>query len=263
MRDGEAPTSSGSLKGGCNGLWFGSFDKAGRGKLCYEVEHRLCEDVTNGLKFRECVLEKPFNLVLNGSDERAERFPFPGYVSEVLEVLRDGYLAEGRFVREEELGDRDSVLLVGLGLSEGKFGEIGNEEGVDNDSIDAFEIEERKEVDVVTAGGLHGNYGGREFAAVSEDGFKEFGEAGLIHVCGDRETNIAFGTESRSRKGILGDVNTDEQIVQRGTSLKCLDKAGEASRPILHDDKGSETQSTYNGFGRQGTDSFEGSMTQV
>ena len=34
------------------------------------------------------------------------------------------------------------------------------------------------------------------------------------------------------------------------------DKAGEASRPILHDDKGSKTQSTYYGFGRQGTDSL-------
>jgi len=43
----------------------------------------------------------------------------------------------------------------------------------------------------------------------------------------------------------------------------CSGKAGEASRPILHDDKGSLTQLTYDGYGGQGTDSFEGLRTQV
>jgi hypothetical protein len=42
-----------------------------------------------------------------------------------------------------------------------------------------------------------------------------------------------------------------------------LNKTGEASRPILHDDKDSMIQSTYYGFGRQGTDSSKGSLTQV
>lgn len=32
---------------------------------------------------------------------------------------------------------------------------------------------------------------------------------------------------------------------------------------ILHGEEGSLTHSTYNGYGRQGTDSFKGSITQV
>ncbi|MFN3740951.1 MAG: hypothetical protein ACK4TF_09840, partial [Thermodesulfovibrionales bacterium] len=63
---------------------------------------------------------------------------------------------------------------------------------------------------------------------------------------------------------ILGDINADKEITHTSTSLNnLLDKAGDASQPILHGNEGSVTQSTYHGFGRQGTDSFKGSLTQV
>lgn len=64
---------------------------------------------------------------------------------------------------------------------------------------------------------------------------------------------------------VLGYIDTDKQRVQRVTSLQesSLCRAGEASRPILHGDKDSVTQSTYHGFGRQGTGSSKGSMAQV
>jgi hypothetical protein len=42
-----------------------------------------------------------------------------------------------------------------------------------------------------------------------------------------------------------------------------FEKTGTASQPNLHRDKGSKTQSTYYGFGRQGTHYKKDSMTQV
>jgi len=40
-------------------------------------------------------------------------------------------------------------------------------------------------------------------------------------------------------------------------------RQGNASRPILQRDKGSQTQPTYEGSGRQGTHYKKGSTTQV
>ena len=51
--------------------------------------------------------------------------------------------------------------------------------------------------------------------------------------------------------------------MELGANLYAFNRAGDTSPPILHADKGSKTQSSYYGSGRQETDSFEGSLTQV
>lgn len=53
------------------------------------------------------------------------------------------------------------------------------------------------------------------------------------------------------------------KYMELGANLYVFNRAGDTSPPILHADKGSWTQSSYYGSGRQETDSFEGSTTQV
>jgi hypothetical protein len=64
-------------------------------------------------------------------------------------------------------------------------------------------------------------------------------------------------------EAILSDIDAAETDAYGFTSgdIKRFE-AGDASRPILHFDEGSRTQSTYQDNGRQRTDSFEGSRAQ-
>ena len=56
-------------------------------------------------------------------------------------------------------------------------------------------------------------------------------------------------------KAIFGDIDAAETETHGFTSSGIIKfEAGEASRPILHFDEGSRTQSTYQDSGRQGTD---------
>ncbi len=224
----------------------GNADYVGRGEFLKKVEHGLGEDVAHALQFRESALEKPFDLVLRGGTEAGEGFPLPGDVPEVLEILGDVNLGDGVLMDKKEPGDGQGVLLVGLGLSEGELGEVGNKQRVENHCFGPFGSHEGEEIDVVAAGGLHSDKGRGKLLAIRGDGLEEFGEALGVHVGRHGEARIAFGVKPRGGKGILGDINTNEKTIQSSTSLRCcLDKAGEASRPILHDDEGSLTQSTY------------------
>jgi hypothetical protein len=56
-------------------------------------------------------------------------------------------------------------------------------------------------------------------------------------------------------EAVFGDIDAAETDTHGFTSSGIIKfEAGEASRPILHFDEGSRTQSTYQDSGRQGTD---------
>jgi hypothetical protein len=189
--------------------------------------------------------------------------PFPGKISEVFEVLRDGELSDGVLVNEKETSDCKGVFLVGLSFSKRQLCKIGDQERIKDHRVDLFGAEEGKEIDMVAARGLHSGAHRREVTTSGPDGFQQRGEACGIHRSRKGEPYFSFGINACSGKEILGYINTDKQSVQCTTSLKySFSKAGEASRPILHGDKDSKTQSTYHGYGRQGTDSFKDSTVQ-
>jgi len=223
----------------------------------------LSKDITEGFYLRESKLKDTLNLILSRSDKITERFPFSGNIPEVFDVLSNGKLRDRIFVHEEELSNCKRILFICFGLSQRQLGEIRNQKGINDNSINSFGTEEREEIDMITTSGLHSGKNLRRVIANRVDGLKEFREAITIHICSNRKTDIAFRVKTCDRERTFGDINTDEQIIHSTTSnVLSLGKAGKASRPILHVDKDSETQSTYHGYGRQGTDSFEGSMTQ-
>ena len=117
---------------------------------------------------------------------------------------------------------------------------------------------------MVAACGFHACQDSRKVFTVRVNNLHQFGETAFIHSSGQGKADIAFRVDTCSGERILGNIDTNKQFTHNSTSIKrYLSKAGEASRPILHGDEGSKTQSTYYGYGRQGTDSFKGSMTQV
>jgi hypothetical protein len=117
---------------------------------------------------------------------------------------------------------------------------------------------------MIAACRFHASHNSGEVFTFSSNRLQQFYEAAFLHSSRDGKTDDAFGVNACSRERIFRNINTDEQSNHINTSINdLLNRAGEASRPILHDDKGFLTQSTYYGYGRQGTDSFKGSLTQV
>ncbi len=248
----------------CNNLSFRGNDEACGGELLKKHKHSSSKDITDGLQFREGTLKNPFNLIFSRSDKVGDGFSFSGNIPKVSDVLRNGELLNGILMNKKESGNSKGVFLIGLGFTQRQLCEIRDQKGIDDNGVNLFGGQERKEIDMIAACGFHACHDSREVFAVRSNGLHKFREAVFIHIGGHGKTDIAFVVNACSRKRIFRDIYTNEQIIHSNTSVKSyLDKAGGASRPILHDDKGStKTQSIYYGYGRQGTDSFEGSLTQ-
>ncbi len=262
--DRDSSASATALKGFCNNLSIRGSDKAGRREFFKKKKHRNCEDITDGLQFREGGLQDPFNLVFSRSDKVRDRLSFSGNIPEIFSVLRDRKLLNGILMSEEESGDSQGVFFIGFSLTQGDFGEIGDQQRINDDRIGSSVRQERKEIDMVAACGFHAYQDKRKVITVRGNSLHQCGEAFFIHSGRQGKTEIAFRVNACSGERILGDIDTNKQFTHNSTSIKgYLSKAGGASRPILHGDEGSKTQSTYYGFGRQGTDSFKGSKTQV
>ena len=263
--DRDLSASATALKRLCNNLSFRDSDKAGGRELLKKQKHSCSEDIADGLQFRKDTLQNPLNLVFGRSDKMRDGFSFSGNIPEVFSVLRNGELLNRILVDEDEPGDSKGVFLIGLGLTQRQFGKIRDQQRINDNSINLFGGQEGKKIDMVAACGFHSSHDSREVFTVRSNSLHQFGKPALIHIGRQGKLYIAFAIKSCGRERILGNINTDKQFTHNNSaSIKSyLDKAGEASRPILHNDKDSKTQSTYYGYGRQGTDSFEGSMTRV
>ena len=248
----------------CNNLSIRGSDQAGRGEFLKEQEHCSGKYITDGLQFREGSLQNPLNLIFSGSNKMADGFTLSCNISEVFSILRVRGLLDRILMDKDELSDSEGVFFVSFGFTQREFCEIGNQNWINNDRIDTFVGQIGEEIDMVASCGLHDSHDRVEVFTVRSNSLQQVGETAFIHSGRQRKAKIAFGIKSCGRERILGNINTDKQFSHNNTSLKSYsDKAGEASRPILHVDKGSKTQSTYYGFGRQGTDSVKGSLTQV
>jgi len=260
----DPSTFTTAFKSLSNNLSISSSDKAGRGEFLKEKKHRSSKDITEGFQFRESSLQNPFNLVFGGSYKVGDRFSFSGNISEVFSVLRDGELFNGIPVGKNKPCNSERVFFVCFGFTQRQLCKIRDQKGVNDGGVNIFRRQVREEIDMVASCGLHSSNDIGEVFAIRSDSFHQFRETISIHRSRDGKTDITFAIKSCGREGIFGDINTDKQITHGKTSIMTyLDEAGGASRPILQGDKGSETQSTYDGYGRQGTDCFEGSMTQV
>jgi len=262
--DRELSATTGHLKGISNGFRFSSFNNSCGWEFFEEVEHGMGEDITDRFQFREGRLKDSLNLIFSGSNQMTEGFSFSGNISEVFGVLRDRELGDRVFVDKEELSNSKGIFFICLSFSQGELKEVGNKQRVYNHSTDIFRSKKGEEIDVITSSRLHGDNNCGEVITIGGDSLKQFREALRVHISRDREAQGTLRIKTCGREGIFRYINTNKKTKHSSTSITCfLDKAGVASQPILHDDKGSLTQPTYHGFGRQGTDSFEGSMTQV
>lgn len=262
-RDRDFSALAGALKSLSYKVGFRFSDSSCRRKLHEEVKHSTGEDITDGFQLREEQLKEPFNFIFCRGNKVTQIFSFPCDISELYYILRGRELLNLVFMDKEEFSDGKGIFSVCFGFSERKFREIGNKQGVNDDSFDAFVGKEGEQINMVTARGFHPNYNRGEYIAGRNDSFVEFRETRRIHTGRQGKTDITVQINSRNGERVFGDINTYEDFKHNSTSRTCLDRAGDASRPILQGDEGLVTQSTYNGFGRQGTNSSKGSLTQV
>jgi len=261
--DRDLSTFTTSNKSLFNGISLSSSDKTCRRELFEKEEYSSCEDITDGFKFREGRLKDSFDFIFSRSNKIADEFSFSGNISEVFYILRNRQLPNRILMNHEELSNSKGVFFIGLGFTQREFSEIRDKKGINDNSVNFFGREERKEIDMVAASGFHASHDRGEVMTVRSNRLHKIRKPFFVHSSRQRELYSACGIDACSRKGIFGNINTYEKMTHSNTPVKsCLDKAGEASQPILQDDKGSKTQPTYYGFGRQGTDSKKGSMTQ-
>lgn len=262
--DRDLSASIAAVKHLCDSFRFRGSDKACRREFFEKQQHGCSEDITDGLQFGKDALKNPLDLVFCRSDMMRDSLPFSGNIPEISGVLRDGELLNGILVSEDESGNSEGVFFISLGFTQRQLGEIRDKKGIDDNSINSSVRQEREEIDMVAACGFHTCQDRGEVFAIRRNRLYQFGKTAPIHSGREGKTDITFAVNACGRERIFGNINTYKQFTHTDTSVNSLlDKAGDASQPILHDDKGSVTQSTYYGYGRQGTDSLKGSLTQV
>lgn len=236
------------------------FDHPGGGVMFEEVKDSFGVDIGCTKELGEGDREQLLNIIFESGDLRGKPFSLPGQFTEV--GRKKTGLGQGVMEHGQEAGDGEGIFPIGFGFPKGELHEVRDEEGIDNDRMIAFVGEESVEVNVVAARGFLSDDDRvlGEFRKV----LRELLESLPIHRCGEFKDLLPVWAYGACGEGILGDINPDEYLIHRRTSCKIFSaRSGAASRPILHDDEGSLAQPTYHGYGRQGTDSFEGFPAQV
>jgi len=168
----------------------------------------------------------------------------------------------GPMEHRKKEGNCMSILFVRLCLPQGHLHEVRDKKRVYNTTVNPPFSEEGVEVDVVAPGGFlaYENL----LLPKERELINKALESIPVHTELTLEEDGFIPVNGTYGKGILGYIDTDKYIIgHSNTSITgSLAMAGDASTPILHDDKGSLTQPTYHGFWRQVTDSFEGFHAQ-
>jgi hypothetical protein len=253
LREGEEATYLG---------WSGCGESLSGREVLEESEGGRSKRVDEAEELREKEVKDSFNFIFEGSDMLRDSFSFPGQGSEVYGACFR--LGEIGGIDSEEFSDEEGIFSVSFCFSQGELGEVRDKEWVKEETIEVMRGEEGEEVEVVRARRFHANDEVLGVLAMVEEGLEEREEAWRGHGEGKGGEDFLVFVDQGSMKRILGDIDATKKINHGNTSFDILtNEAGYASPSILHGDKGSQTQSTYKDLGRQVTDSFEGSKTQV
>lgn len=242
-------------------FWRGLKDGILRGEGCQQAQRGDGEGIEDAENLGEKDRQIAFDLILEGDDLTRDVLAFPGQGAKFI----GGRLGLGQALRvgSDELGNGGGVTLVGFGLSQGELDEVRDEQWVEQADIKAVSLKEGEQVQVIGAGRLHAESKRAGRRASGAQGAEEVAEAIGGHGKKSRPKELPLVIDQGGMKAILGDVDAAETDAHGFTSSGIIRfEAGDASRPILHIDEGSRTQSTYQDSGGQRTDSFEGSRAQ-
>jgi hypothetical protein len=254
-----APSRAGQelAKGLGRGLKEGVFGGEGG----QQAERRGGEGVKEAEDLGENEGEIAFDLVLERNDLAGDIFSRAGQSSKFI-VGRVG-LGQGLGVGPKELGDGGGITLVGLGFTQGELGEVRDGQGIEQPDVKALSLEEREQVQIIRAGRFHSEPKRAERRARQAHGTEEVSESVRGHGKRTGPKDLPLLVDQGGMEAILSDIDAAETDTHGFTSSGIMRfEAGDASRPILHYDEGSRTQSTYQDSGGQRTDSLEGSWAQ-
>lgn len=219
-----------------------------RGEALQQIQNRKVKRVDKVEDLGEEDVEKTFNFVLGSGDLTGESLAFPRQSPKAFVGLRNGGQTWG--VLSKEQGDGRGVALVGFGLAQGEFSEVGDEERIQEPDRKTSILKEGQEIETIDTSRFHPDQG--------EGGWKE-AEKGLKtgprHHERPRPESLTVIVDEGGMEPVFRDVDAAEASGHGFTSSdKMRMEAGTAARPILQRDKGSRTQPTNEDFGGQGTD---------
>jgi hypothetical protein len=202
-----------------------------------------------------------FDRVLEGADLAIDVLSFPGQDPKFMGG-RVG-LRQALTVGSKELSDGGGAPLICFGLRQGELGKVRDEQGVEKLDIERVRLKEGGEVQIVGTRRLHSKPKRRNRGALREQRYEDIAKPLGGHGERSGPKKLALVVDQRGMEAILGDIDAAKVIAHEFTSSGIMKfEAGNASRAILHFDKGSRTQSTYQDSGGQRTDSVEGSRAQ-
>ena len=211
-----------------------------RGKREEEMERREGEWVYEREEFREEDVDESFNFVFQRCYFLCDSFSFSCKNSKFRE--RGFLLGESFCMNSQEFSNDRGISFISFSFSQRDSGEIRDDEGIKEHTMEVMGTKEREEIYVIRARGFHSDeeLRGRKtfrFNRVDER-FKAF----TAHRELRREKYFSLPINQGSIKKVFRDIDTTEKREHDGTSFLRFYEAGEASHFILHSDKGSKTQ---------------------
>jgi len=211
-----------------------------RGKEKEEMEGEVGEKIYESEEFREEDMDESFNFVFQRCYFFCDSFSFSCKDSKFRE--RGFLLEEGFCMNSQEFSNDRGISFISLSFPQRDSGEIRDDEGIKEHTMEVMGTKEREEVYVIRARGFHSDeeLRGRKtfrFNRVDER-FKAF----TAHRELRREKYFSLPINQGSIKKVFRDIDTTEKREHDGTSFLRFYEAGEASHFILHSDKGSKTQ---------------------
>jgi len=226
-----------------------------------QLEGGESEWVYDGEEFREEDMDEAFNFIFQGDDFLRDSLSFSCEGSEVLRKL--GLLGKIICMDSQKFSYNGGIFPISFSFSQGESREIRDEERIEHNSMEVMGAKKREKIYVVRAGGFHCYNDFRGIRACGFNGVKEGDKTFGIHKELRGKKCFSIFINKSGMKRVFRDIDTTEKGKHCYTSLIDFYEAGEASKSILHSEKGSLTQSTYEDLRRQVTNSFEGSKTQV
>ena len=205
-----------------------------------EMEGGKGKRIYKGEEFREEDMDESFNFVFQRCYFFCDSFSFSCKDSKFRE--RGFLLEEGFCMNSQEFSNDRGISFISLSFPQRDSGEIRDDEGIKEHTMEVMGTKEREEVYVIRARGFHSDEELRGRKAFRFNRVDERFKAFTAHRELRREKYFSLPINQGSIKKVFRDIDTTEKREHDGTSFLRFYEAGEASHFILHSDKGSKTQ---------------------
>ena len=211
-----------------------------RGKEKEEMGWEVGERIYESEEFREENIDESFNSIFQRCYFFCDSFSFSCKDSKFRER---GFLLEESFcMNSQEFSNDRRSSFISFSFSQRDSGEIRDDEGIKEHTMEVMGAKEREEIYVIRARGFYSDEGLRRRKAFRFNRVDERFKAFTAHRKLRREKYFSLSISQGSIKKVFRDIDTTEKREYDETSFLRFYEAGEASQSIFHSDKGSKAR---------------------